>query len=68
MHSTTELISDALNLKPAERFVIIEALINSLDEPNPDVEASWIEEAEKRLQAYKEGRLNTVSLEEMLGK
>lgn len=68
MYSTKKLISDALQLKPAERFIIIEALIKSLDLPNPEIEAAWAEEAEKRLAAYKEGRLETISFEDMFGK
>lgn len=68
MHSTTELISEALHLKPAERFSVIDALINSLDAPDSAVEDSGIAEAEKRLQAYKAGRLGTVSFEDMFGK
>ncbi|MDO8446414.1 MAG: addiction module protein [Deltaproteobacteria bacterium] len=68
MYSTKKLISEALHLKPAERFIVIEALIKSLDMPNPEIEAAWAEEAEKRLAAYKEGRLATISFEDMFGK
>lgn len=67
MHSATELISDALSLKPAERYVIIEALVHSLDAPDATIDAAWIDEAEKRLEAYKAGKLNSVTFEEMFG-
>jgi len=67
MISTKELISEALQLKPAERFIIIEALINSLDVPNPEIAKEWAVEAEKRLKAYKEGKLDTISFEDMFG-
>ncbi|MCK4798847.1 MAG: addiction module protein [Spirochaetes bacterium] len=65
MSSTINLISEALQLKPAEKFIVIEALIKSLDVPNPEIEKSWALEAEKRLQAYKEGKLETISFENM---
>ena len=65
MSSTINLISEALQLKPAEKFIVIEALIKSLDAPNPEIEKSWALEAEKRLQAYKEGKLETISFEDM---
>ena len=65
--STKELISEALQLKPAEKFIIIEALINSLDVPNPEIAEAWVVEAEKRLKAYKEGKLKTISFEDMFG-
>jgi putative addiction module component (TIGR02574 family) len=67
MSFTEKLISEALQLKPAEKFIIIEALIKSLDVPNPEIEKTWAIEAEKRLQAYKEGRLETISFEDMFG-
>ena len=67
MSSTKELISEALQLKPAEKFIVIEALIKSLDVPNPDIEKTWAIEAEKRLKAYKEGKLETISFEDMFG-
>ena len=67
MEHTAQLIAEALRLKPAERFMVIDALMQSLDAPNPDLDAVWLEEAEKRLAAYKAGRLATVSLEDMFG-
>ena len=38
------LISQAMELKPAERFIVIEALIRSLDVANPEIEEQWAEE------------------------
>jgi putative addiction module component (TIGR02574 family) len=67
MLSTKELISEALLLKPVEKFMVIEALINSLDMPDPEISKEWFIEAEKRLQAYKKGRLETISFEDMFG-
>ena len=67
LHAKT-LISEVLHLKPAEKFIFIEALINSLDVPNSEIEESWAIEAEKRLKAYKVGKLQTTSFENMFGK
>jgi putative addiction module component (TIGR02574 family) len=67
MSPTKILISKALQLKPAERFIVIEALIKSLDIPDPQIEKAWAQEAEKRLKAYRAGRLQTVSFEDMFG-
>ena len=68
MLHTKALISEALHLKPAEKFIVIEALIKSLDIPDPEIEESWAIEAEKRLKAYKAGKLETISFEDMFGK
>jgi putative addiction module component (TIGR02574 family) len=62
------LISEALQLKPAERFIVIEALIKSLDVPDPEIEKSWAVEAEKRLKAYKAGKLETISFDKEPGR
>ena len=68
MVPTKALILEVLHLKPAERFIVIEALIRSLDVPDPEIEQSWAIEAEKRLKAYKAGNLETISFEDMFGK
>ncbi len=66
MSPAKTILSKALHLKPAERFIIIEALIKSLDNPDPAVEKACAVEAGKSLRAYKAGKLKTVSLENML--
>jgi len=68
MSPTKALISKALHLKPAEKSIVIEALMKSLDVPDPEIEKIWVEEAEKRLKAYKAGKLKTVSFEDMFKK
>jgi putative addiction module component (TIGR02574 family) len=56
-----DIISDALHLKPQERYLVIENLIQSLNEPNMEVDEVWIKESQKRLKAYQQGKLKTVS-------
>ena len=67
MSPTKTLISKAIHLKPAERFIVIEALIRSLDTPDPKIEKIWAKEAQRRLRAYKAGKLQTVSFKGMFG-
>ena len=68
MSPTKTIISKALHLKPAERSLVIEALLKSLDVPDPKIERIWADEAEKRLKAYKAGKIKTVSFEDMFAK
>ena len=68
MSPATTVISKALHLKPSERFFVIEALIKSLDNPDPAIDKAWAVEAEKRLKAYKSGKARTVSFEGMFEK
>ncbi len=65
MSPTKTIISKALHLKPAEKSIVIEALLRSLDVPDPKIEKIWAAEAEKRLKAYKAGKIKTVSFEDM---
>jgi putative addiction module component (TIGR02574 family) len=65
MSPTKTIISKALHLKPAEKSIVIEALLKSLAVPDPKIEKIWAAEAEKRLKAYKAGKMKTVSFEDM---
>lgn len=62
---TKELLDEAMKLKPEERFTLVEGLIKSLDEPDKKLDEIWAEEAEKRLNAYREGKLEGVPFEEI---
>ncbi len=68
MSPTKTIISKVLNLKPAEKSLVIEALLKSLDIPDPKIEKVWAAEAERRLKAYKAGKIKTVSFEDMFSK
>ena len=63
--SMKELLDEAMKLKPEERFTLVEGLIKSLDEPDKKLDEIWAEEAQKRLKAYREGKLEGVPMEEI---
>jgi putative addiction module component (TIGR02574 family) len=63
--SNKDILEMAMKLKPAERFLIIEGLIKSIDEPDKSIDEIWAEEAEKRLKAYREGKLQIIPAEEI---
>jgi len=63
--SANEIIKQAIDLKPQERYLIIESLVQSLNEPDKDIEKLWIEESQNRLTAYDNGKLETVSFNEV---
>lgn len=60
-----EILEQALTLKPVDRLIIIDGLLRSLDEPDAKIEELWAEEAEKRLKAYREGRIEGIPLDEV---
>jgi len=62
---TKEILEQALKLKIEDRFVLVEGLIKSLDEPDKELDEIWAEEAENRLRAYREGRLTGIQMEKI---
>jgi putative addiction module component (TIGR02574 family) len=65
---TKELLKEALQLRPAERLQLIEWLTQSLDKPDKEIEQIWDEEAEKRYEALKAGKVKTIPLNEIIQK
>jgi len=63
--STKALLDEALKLKPEERFTLVEGLIASLDQPDKKLDEIWTEESEKRLKAYREGKMEGIPMEEI---
>jgi len=63
--SAKELLDEAMKLKPQDRISLVEILIQSLDEPNERLDEIWVQEAEKRLEAYRQGRLGAIPMEEI---
>ena len=67
MNVDKQLISSALELKPQDRFYLIELLVRSLDKPDPEIDEIWLKEAEDRLDAFRKGKTEGVSAEEVIG-
>ncbi len=68
MSTAKDILKEAIQLEPTERVKLVDQLITSLDKPDKDIDKLWAEEAESRLDAYKQGKLKAVSLEEVLSK
>ncbi len=60
-----EILENALNLKPQDKIGIIEGLLKSLDEPDKSIDEIWALEAEKRLKAYRDGKLKGIEYSEI---
>ncbi len=63
--SNLQIIEEALQLTPQDKFLVVDALLKSLDEPDEKLDTVWEEESEKRLQTYKNGKINTIAFEEV---
>jgi len=68
MSTAKDILKEAIQLEPTEKVKLVDQLITSLDKPDKDIDELWAEEAESRLDAYRQGKLKAVSLEEVLSK
>ena len=64
--SGKELIELAVVLKPEERFLVVEGTLESLDAPDKTIDAIWADEAERRLHAYRKGKLQGIQWKKSL--
>ena len=63
--SNAEILQEALQLNPQERYIVVESLLQSLDKPDDSVDSVWAGEAENRLQNYRENKVQTIPFEEV---
>jgi putative addiction module component (TIGR02574 family) len=62
-----ELLEQALKLDPAERLELVDGVLHSLDRPDPVIDRIWLEEAERRLAAYRAGKMRGMPAEDVVG-
>jgi putative addiction module component (TIGR02574 family) len=68
MADPNRILKEALTLKPCEKAELIDKLLLSLDKPDEDIEELWAKEVESRIDAYEQGKIKAVPLEEILKK
>jgi putative addiction module component (TIGR02574 family) len=69
MTKTAEKLAPEIHsLSDMEKLQILDAILNDLDRPDPAMDRIWADEARKRWTAYKEGRIPTVSYQEVMDK
>jgi putative addiction module component (TIGR02574 family) len=68
MENIEMLFKESLKLRPAERLQLIELIAKSLDQPDEKINEVWATEAESRYQAMQNGKVNTISLSEIVAR
>jgi putative addiction module component (TIGR02574 family) len=63
-----KLSAQARKLSTSERIDLVDSILASLDEPDPNIDQLWAKEAEERLAAYRRGEIKAVTLQEALAK
>ncbi len=62
------IFKEALILKPSVKVQLVDELLKSLDRPDKEIDKFWAKEAEDRIDAYDQGEIRSVSLDEVLKK
>jgi putative addiction module component (TIGR02574 family) len=60
------LVSEIRSLPEEEQLRVLDALLTELDTRDSEIDHVWATEARKRWNAYKAGRVATVSYEELM--
>ena len=56
-----EIQAKIRSLSDTEKLKLVDSILTQLDRPDPEIDRIWAEEARNRWQAYKAGKLETVS-------
>jgi len=68
MPSTKELIEQAESLPLEDRALVVDSLLRTLNQPDPEVDAKWAQIAERRLAELRTGRVKAIPGEEVFAK
>ncbi len=63
-----EIKAKIRSLPDTEKLKLVDSILAQLDRPDPEIDRIWAEEARNRWQAYKAGKLETVSYEKVMRK
>jgi hypothetical protein len=63
-----KLAAEIQQLTDTDKLELLDALLEDLDKPDPEIDRVWADEARKRWQAYKAGNLPTVDYETVMAK
>jgi putative addiction module component (TIGR02574 family) len=66
--SADKLASQIKDLPDTEKLRLVDAILTELDKPDPEIDRIWAEQARHRWVAYKAGRVDTVSYDEVMAK
>ena len=63
-----ELAAKIKSLPDIEKIELVDSILMQLDKPDPEIDRIWADEARKRWQAYKMGKLETMPYEQVMDK
>ena len=64
-----KITQEAMQLELEERALLARTLLRSMDQPSEsEIERLWLEEVERRLQAYREGKVKGIPAEQVFNR
>jgi hypothetical protein len=63
-----QIASDISSLTDVEKLHIVDVILKDLDRPDPEIDRIWADEARKRWSAYKSGKIQSVSYQDVMSK
>ena len=63
--NTKELINEAVALSVEERALLVDSLLRTFDQPEPDIDKKWANVANKRLIEMRSGKVQPVPGEDV---
>ena len=66
--ATEKIASDIFPLTDVEKLYLVDEILRDLDKPDPEIDRIWAEEARKRWKAYKSGKIQAVSYQDVMTK
>ena len=69
MSDKTKALSEQVRaLSPRDRIALVEDVLDSLDQADPNIDRLWTAEASERLAAYRRGEMKANDLRDLLAK
>lgn len=68
MSVVEEIFEEITTLKPLEKIELVDRIFASLEYSDKKLDELWAEEAEVRLQAYDDGKIKSVPMQEVFKK
>ena len=63
-----EFAAKIKSLPDSEKIELVDSILMQLDKPDPEIDHIWADEARKRWQAYKSGKIEAVTYEQVMNK
>jgi len=63
-----DLAEKIKSLPDIEKIELVDSILMQLDKPDPEIDRIWADEARKRWQAYKMGKLEIVPYDQVMEK